>query len=95
VVRRSVTFVLAFVVGYRAAYVVVDTVGGAALDFPWRQSPRMLAGEASSVVREHLTDPVKGRVADLRAAVGEGRQAMRHRESELRAENGLRLRRSS
>ena len=94
-VRRSVTFALAFLAGYRVAYVVVDTVGRAAPRFPWRQSPRMLAGEAGSLVREHVTDPVLHRVADARAALGEGRQAMRRREHELRAENGLRLRRSS
>jgi hypothetical protein len=90
VVRRSLTFALALLAGYRVAYLVVDTVGRAALQFPWRQSPGMLAGEASAALREHLTDPVRGRVADARAAVGEGRQAMRRREAELRTENGLR-----
>ena len=94
-VRRSLTFALAFLAGYRAAYVVVDTVGRAAARFPWRQSPRMLVGEAGSLVRGHVTDPVRERVSDARAALGEGRQAMRLREQELRAENGLRLRRSS
>jgi hypothetical protein len=98
VVRRTVLFALAFAVGFRVAYVVVDTVGRTAVRFPWRQSPRMLAGEATAVMREHVTDPVRERMADARAAVGEGRQAMRRREAELRAENGLRpasLRRSS
>jgi len=90
VVRRSVIFALGAVVGYRAAYLVVGTVGRAALRFPWRQSPGMLAGGATAAVREHLTDPVRGRLSDARAAVGEGRQAMRRREAELRAENGLR-----
>ena len=42
------------------------------------------------MLREHVTDPVRERLADARAAVGEGRQAMRLREAELRAENGLR-----
>lgn len=89
-VRRSLLFALAALVGYRVAYVVVDTIGRAALRFPWRESPRMLAGEATSALREHITDPVRERLADARAAVGEGRQAMRRREAELRAENGLR-----
>ncbi len=94
-VRRTITFALAFTCGFRAAYLVVEAGGRAALTFPWRQSPRMLAGEVSSAVRANVTDPVRGRVADIRAAVGDGRQAMRRREEELRAENGLRLRRSS
>jgi hypothetical protein len=85
-----VVFVLALLAGYRAAYLVVDTVGRAALQFPWRQSPGMLAGEATAALREHVTEPVRGRMADARAAVGEGRQAMRRRETELRTENGLR-----
>ncbi len=89
-VRRSVLFALAFAVGCRAAYVLVDTVGRAAVRFPWRQSPRMLATEATSAVRERVTDPVMERVADARAALGEGRAVMRRREAELRAENGLR-----
>jgi len=95
VVRRTVIFALAFAAGFRGSYLVVDTVGRTALTFPWRQSPRLLAGEVGSVVRANVTDPVRGRVAGVRAAVGEGRQAMRQREDELRAENGLRLRRSS
>ena len=97
-VRRTVLFALAFAVGFRVAYLVVDTVGRTAFRVPWRQSPRLLAEEATAVVREHVTDPVRGRVADARAAVGEGRQVMRRREAELRSENGLRqpyLRRSS
>ena len=95
VVRRTLTFALAFAAGFRVAYLTVDTVGRAALVFPWRQSPGMLGREATTALREHLTDPVMERVADARAAVGEGRQAMRRREAELRSENGLRVRRSS
>jgi len=90
VVRRSVFFALAFAVGYRAAYLIVDVVGRAAFRFPWKDSPRMLVGEATSMVRERVTDPVKLRVADARAAVDEGRDAMRRREEQLRTENGLR-----
>jgi hypothetical protein len=90
VVKRSVVFLLAVAVGYRLAYVVVDTVGRAALQFPWRESPRMLAGEATAALRGRITDPVSRRVADARSAVGEGREVMRRRERELRAENGLR-----
>jgi len=90
VVRRSILFALGFVFGFRAAYVVVDTVGRTALGFPWRESPRLLAGEVTSAVQGRLTDPVRLRLADARAALGEGREAMRRREEQLRAENGLR-----
>jgi len=95
VLRRSLLFVLALVVGYRVAYVAVDRVGRAAIAFPWRQSPRMLAGEIGALLRGQVADPVRERLGDARAAVGEGRQAMHRREAELRAENGLRQRRSS
>ena len=80
--RRSVIFGIAFVLGYRVAYLIVDTVGQAALRFPWRDSPRMLV--------EGATAGVRGRMAEVRAAVDEGKQAARQRERELRAENGLR-----
>ncbi|MEA2685373.1 MAG: hypothetical protein QOE93_568 [Actinomycetota bacterium] len=90
VVRRSLLFGLAFAFGYRAAYLFVDTIGRATLRFPWRESPGMLAGGATSAVREHLTDPVREKVADIRAAVDEGKEAARQREAELRAENNLR-----
>jgi hypothetical protein len=89
VVRRALLFAIAFVVGYRAAYLVVDAVGRAALRVPWRDSPRLLVGEVTAVVRGRLTDPVLGRVGEVRAAVGEGREAMRRREQELRTEMNL------
>jgi len=95
VVRRPLAFALAFAFGYRVAYLIVDTAGGAALRFPWRKSPGMLAGGATSMVRAHVTAPVLERVAGVKAAVGEGREAMRQREDELRTELRLGLRRSS
>jgi len=82
VVRRSVLFALAFAVGYRAAYLIVDAAGRAVLRVPWRDSPRLLVDGAAAGVR--------GRVAEVRAAVDEGRQAARQRERELRVENHLR-----
>ena len=81
-VRRSVLFAIAFVFGYRVAYVVVDTVGLAAIRFPWRESPGMLVRGATAGIR--------GRVIEVRAAVDEGKQTARQRERELRVENGLR-----
>ena len=81
-VRRLVIFALAFVVGYRVAYVVVDAVGEAAIAFPWRESPGMLVRGATAGVR--------GRLAEVRVALDEGKQAARQRERELRAENSLR-----
>ncbi len=80
--RRVVIFVLAFAIGYRAAYVAVDAAGRAALSIPWRDSPRLLAGGATSVVR--------GRLTEARLAIEEGKQAARDREHELRVENHLR-----
>ncbi len=80
--RRSILFILAFAVGYRVAYVIVDTAGRATLRIPWRDSPRLLVDGATSAV--------KGRVAHVRAAVDEGRQTARQRERELRVENHLR-----
>lgn len=80
--RRSLLFALAFVVGYRVAFLLVDTVGQAAVRFPWRESPGMLVRGATAGVR--------GRVIEARAAIDEGKQAARQRERELRAENGLR-----
>ncbi len=80
--RRSVLFALAFVVGYRVAFLLVDTAGGAALRFPWRESPGMLVRGATAGVR--------GRVIEARAAIDEGKQTARQRERELRVENGLR-----
>ncbi len=81
-VRRSLLFALAFAVGYRGAYLLVDTAGRAALRVPWRDSPRMLVDGATAGVRD--------RVAEVRAAVGEGKEAARQRERELRVENNLR-----
>jgi hypothetical protein len=95
VVRRPLLFALAFAGGYRVGYLVVDTVGGAALRFPWKDSPRLLAGGAGSMVKDRITVPVRERMAKARAAVDEGRDAMRRRETELRAENGLRRSSSS
>jgi hypothetical protein len=82
VVKRLVLFAIAFVLGYRAAYLVVDTVGQAAIRFPWRESPGMLARGATAGLR--------GRVIEARAAIDEGKQTARQRERELRAENSLR-----
>ncbi len=89
-VRRAVLFALAFAVGCRVAFVVVDTAGQAMGRFPWRDSPRLLAGEATSAVRGRVTDPVLGRLAEARAAIGEGKEAARQRERALRVENHLR-----
>jgi hypothetical protein len=86
VVRRALLFVIAFAAGYRAAYLAVDAAGRAALRLPWRDSPRMLLGEATSVVRGRLSGPVRERVSEVRAAVGEGREAIRRREQDLPAE---------
>lgn len=88
--RRALLFVLAFAVGYRVAYVAVDAAGGAALRFPWRDSPRLAAGATALAVRARVTDPIRDRLADARAALDEGRETAREREQELRSENHLR-----
>ena len=75
-------FALAFVVGYRIAFLLVDTAGQAAIRFPWRDSPGMLVRGATAGVR--------GRVIEARAAIDEGKQTARQRERELRVENHLR-----